>query len=706
MNVEEKLLPLLKTQFGFNSFLPNQEPIIREILDGKDVLSIMPTGGGKSLCFQLPALAIDGTAIVISPLIALMKDQVDALRTNGISAAYYNSSQTYQHQQEVLRKLVQGELRLLYIAPENLHNLLPTFRKIKINLFAVDEAHCISAWGHDFRPTYLQLNIIKTEFPETPLLALTATADRVTQDDIMEQLKIPKASKHIASFDRKNLYLEVRPAKNRLRQILDFLREHPDESGIIYCLSRKSTGIIAEVLQENGFSARAYHAGMDSAERTLIQEDFINDRIPIIVATIAFGMGIDKSNVRWVIHYNLPKNIEGYYQEIGRGGRDGLPSHALLFYTYADVTKLRNFLQESPVEEIQKAKLDRMQQFAEALCCRRIALLSYFGEYTSGNCGNCDICKNPPQYFDGTELALKVCRTVSSLHGREGMGTVGDILRGSRNSKIIRKNYLQIPTYGSVQDISWNDLQEYLKQLVNLGVLEVVFHQHGRLRITKTGKAVLLNNLKLQLAKPAVLLKQTRKKAARISERPLIENLRQLRLQIALEENLPPYIIFSDATLKDMEEKMPVSLEEFENIIGVGEAKQQKYASRFVQEIWKHKYAKIPTYKISFQLYNQGMSPVDIATKRGFVVDTIYGHLLKAYNLGEPFPLEDFITPEEIQKIGLAKKELMPAESLKSYYDYFHERIPYWKIKFGLYALEKGLRKEKMAEKSFEQLSN
>lgn len=689
MKEEKELLPLLKTHFGYDSFLPGQENIIRRLLDGRDVLSIMPTGAGKSLCFQLPSLAMEGTAIVISPLIALMKDQVDALKANGIAADYFNSSQLLETQKEVLLRYSQGKLKLLYLAPESLFSLIPILKQGHISLIAVDEAHCISAWGHDFRPHYLRLNILKTEFPQIPILALTATADNATQEDILQQLNIPDAIRHVASFDRKNLYLEVRPARDRNKQILKFLEEHPDESGIIYCLSRAGTEKLAKALRESGFLASAYHAGMDTEQRTAIQEDFINDRTPIIVATIAFGMGIDKSNVRWVIHYNLPKNLEGYYQEIGRGGRDGLPSHALLFFTYADVSKLRSFIKENPAEEVQSAKLDRMQQFAEARTCRRIALLSYFGEHTSGNCGNCDICKNPPEYFDGTDLANNICLTVTSVHESEGMGTIVDILRGSQNSSLIHKNYHRLKTYGTIRNLSWHELQHYVKQLVNLGILEVCFHQKSRLRITPIGKSVLYENLKVSLSKPFnAEEKKAEAKTVNYTKGSLFERLRKLRMEIAVEEKMPAYIIFSDASLKDMEQKMPDSEGDFGKITGVGEVKQKKYASRFIEEIRQHKEAKLKTYERTLDLYKQGLDPETIALQRGFKPDTIYGHLLKAFDLGEPIPIEDFLSSEELEKIRLARETMEAPVELKNYYAHFEEKLPYWKIKLALYILE------------------
>jgi len=690
MNAQEQLLPLLKTHFGYNNFLPDQEHIIREILSGKDVHTVMPTGAGKSLCFQLPALALPGTVIVISPLIALMKDQVDSLKANAIAAAYFNSSQSLEMQREVLSSFTEAKLKLLYLAPESLFTLIPILKKGKISLIAVDEAHCISAWGHDFRPTYLRLNILRTEFPQVPILSLTATADAATQKDILQQLNIPNASKHVSSFDRKNLFLEVRPARNRNKQILKFLEDHPDESGIIYCLSRSGTEKLARALQAKGFQASAYHAGMEAQQRNNIQEDFINDRIPIIVATIAFGMGIDKSNVRWVIHYNLPKNIESYYQEIGRGGRDGLPSHALLFFTYADVFQLRNFLKENPAEEVQSAKLDRMQQFAEAQSCRRIALLSYFGEHTSGNCGNCDICMNPPQYFDGTEIAKNICRTVASIHEREGMGTVVDILRGSQTSSIFSKNYHRLNTYGLIRNYSWHDLQHYVKQLVNQGILEVCFHQKGRLKITSVGIAVLNGEMPVSLARPiAAEAKKSEVKTRSYTTSSLFERLRKLRLEIAVEEKTPAYIIFSDASLKEMEQKMPLSEVDFGKIKGVGEAKLSKYASRFVGEILKHKQEKMPTWEKSLEMFRNGISPENIAAERNFKVDTIYNHLLKAFDQGQDIEIESLLTPEEMQTIRMAKEKLQAPEELKSYYNHLEQSLPYWKIKYGLAVLAK-----------------
>lgn len=584
---EIKLLSPLKQYFGYDSFRGEQQDIIETVLNKKDCLVIMPTGGGKSICFQLPSLLLEGVTLVISPLIALMKDQVDGLSANGIAAAYLNSSQSYDEQQAVISKITERSLKLLYLAPESLPNFSHLLTNELISCIAIDEAHCISSWGHDFRPSYQQLGFLKQKLGGVPIIALTATADKATRQDILNQLRIPEARQFLSSFDRKNISLEVRPAEDRIKQVIAFVEKRPEEAGIVYCLSRKSTEELASKLSAKGFKAKAYHAGLEFGVRSKIQEDFIYDKTQIICATVAFGMGIDKSNVRYVIHYNMPKNLEGYYQEIGRAGRDSLPSHALLFHTFADVVQLKRFIEDAPNAEMQIAKLDRMKQFADATSCRRRILLSYFGELIAEDCGNCDVCKNPPEFFDGTTIAQKILSTIVRLNQTEPIGMVIDVMRGSKNQQVLEKSYEQIKTYGITSNISQRDMQHYVVHLINLGLCEISFHQGNSLKLTELAKKVLFDNQNVQLTKPVNKVEITTKTKAKGETTnhqtgELFEQLRKLRLQISKEEGIPPYLVFSDKTLRDIENTLPTNEEEFLTVNGVGQRKLAVYGDRFI----------------------------------------------------------------------------------------------------------------------------
>jgi ATP-dependent DNA helicase RecQ len=692
-----RLTNTLKEFFGYDTFRPLQKEIINSIFEGNDNLVIMPTGGGKSICYQLPAILLEGITIVISPLIALMKDQVDGLTTNGIAAAYLNSSQTEIEQQKIYTKITQGEIKLLYTAPESLSYLDAIFNSQKISLIAIDEAHCISAWGHDFRPAYTNLGYLKKRFPEVPLIALTATADKATREDIANQLNIPNAMQHIASFDRKNLKLEVRPANNRVKQIINFINDRPGESGIIYCLSRKATEQVAEKLKNANINATAYHAGIGHEFRAKIQEEFINDSCQVICATIAFGMGIDKSNVRWVIHYNLPKNIEGYYQEIGRAGRDGLPSDTLLFHSYGDVIQLQKFAESSGNVEVQLAKLDRMKEYADALSCRRKILLSYFGEFISEDCGNCDVCHNPPQFFDGTIMAQKALSAVARLKGQEPINIVIDVLRGSQNNTIYDKGYQNLKTYGIAKDIAWLDWKQYITQLINQGYLEIAFHENNKLKLTEFAKDVLFNGKKVSLANlveaEKVVKEKKRKAAATITKNSLFERLRALRLEISREEDVPAYQIFSDATLREMEAERPMSEEEMIRINGVGRVKLLNYGNDFIREIIdfsseKKKKRKVDTTQKTYELLQLGLSVEEIAIERQLAASTIFSHIFKLYNAGKTIDLYQFIDSHDLESIRKAKEELENPEALKPYFEHFQEAIPYNIIKIGLMILD------------------
>lgn len=601
------MLQTLKTYFGYDSFRPLQEEIIRHILDGNDALVLMPTGGGKSICYQLPALLRKGTAVVVSPLISLMKDQVEALCANGISAGALNSSNDETENAALRRACTEGKLKLLYISPEKLlaeANYL--LRDMHISLFAIDEAHCISQWGHDFRPEYTQMGILHRQFPQVPIIALTATADKITREDIIRQLHLNHPRIFISSFDRPNLSLTVKRGyrqKEKSKTILDFIARHPGESGIIYCMSRSKTESVAQMLQKQGIRTAVYHAGLSPARRDEAQDDFINDRVQVVCATIAFGMGIDKSNVRWVIHYNLPKSIESFYQEIGRAGRDGLPSDTLLFYSLADLILLTKFATDSGQEGINLEKLQRMQQYAESDICRRRILLSYFGETADHDCGNCDVCKNPPERFDGTIIVQKALSAIARTEQQISTGVLVDILRGTMSPEVVSKGYQQLKTFAAGREVPARDWHDYLLQMLQLGYFEIAYNENNHLKITSTGSDVLFGRATARLVvirrEETNETKQGRKRKAPLpgKELPLglpdtenealFEALRKLRKHLADEEALPAYIVLSDKVLHLLSTSRPATIEEFGNISGIGEYKKKKYGKEFVALIRK-----------------------------------------------------------------------------------------------------------------------
>ena len=602
------MLQTLKTYFGYDSFRPLQEEIIRHILNGNDALVLMPTGGGKSICYQLPALLREGTAVVVSPLISLMKDQVEALCANGISAGALNSSNDETENAALRRACTEGRLKLLYISPEKLlaeANYL--LRDMHISLFAIDEAHCISQWGHDFRPEYAQMGILHQQFPHVPIIALTATADKITREDIIRQLHLNHPRTFISSFDRPNLSLTVKRGyqqKEKSKTILDFIARHPGESGIIYCMSRSKTESVAQMLQKQGIRTAVYHAGLSPSLRDEAQDDFINDRVQVVCATIAFGMGIDKSNVRWVIHYNLPKSIESFYQEIGRAGRDGLPSDTLLFYSLADLILLTKFATESGQQNINLEKLQRMQQYAESDICRRRILLSYFGEIADHDCGNCDVCKNPPERFDGTVIVQKALSAIVRTDQQIGTGVLVDILRGNMSPEVVGKGYQQLKTFAAGRDVPARDWHDYLLQMLQLGYFEIAYNENNHLKITSAGSDVLFGRATARLVvirrEEANETKRGRKRKATVpaQELPLglpnpenealFEALRKLRKRLADEEALPAYIVLSDKVLHLLSTSRPTNLEEFGNISGIGEHKKKKYGKEFINLIRKY----------------------------------------------------------------------------------------------------------------------
>ncbi|MCF8308283.1 MAG: DNA helicase RecQ [Bacteroidales bacterium] len=684
---------VLKKYFGHDRFRPLQSEIIQAVQDKKDTLVVMPTGGGKSVCYQVPALMNEGLTIVVSPLISLMKDQVEALKLNGIPAAFLNSSLTPVQQDKVEQSVKDNKLKLLYLSPERLLHpyMLKFIQQIPVQLFAIDEAHCISTWGHDFRPVYTELKTLKQEFPRVPLIALTATADKITRKDIIKQLTLKEPEVFVDSFDRPNLSFTVRPAIDRFKYISKFLQNRPNQSGIIYCLSRKTTESLAGRLNQAGIRAAHYHAGLSADERSRRQEAFLKDEVPVICATIAFGMGIDKSNVRWVIHYNLPKNIESYYQEIGRAGRDGLASETILFYSYNDVAILRGFIQESEFRDIKMAKLERMQQYAEAKTCRRKVLLSYFNENYPENCGNCDVCQDPPKYFEGTKVAQKALSAVARLKEGVAAGMLVDILRGSRRREILENNYHQIKTFGAGSDISYRDWQDYLMQLIHQGLLEIAYDDHHKLKLTDQSNKVLFENQPVKLTKPvnASDQKEMRKpktKKERLQDE-LFELLKEKRLEIARRENAPAYAVFSDATLHQMAGRRPDNQSELLSIDGVGEQKARNYGPAFLNTIMEFKITagdKGSTYLVTYDLLRKGYTKDQIAQNRGINPSTINSHIAHLYEKGLDVNILDFITEAELNRIKKAIEAIGTHNGLKALFLWLNEEIPYDKIRLGL----------------------
>ncbi|MBK8500775.1 MAG: DNA helicase RecQ [Saprospiraceae bacterium] len=707
---DERLQTQLRSVFGYDRFRPDQLPIMNHVLEGNDCLVIMPTGGGKSMCYQLPALISEGLTLVISPLIALMADQVSNLRGYNVEANYINSSLSSAEKQTVFRNLENGKIRLLYISPEKA--VMPRFiqyiKQKKIDLLAIDEAHCISIWGNDFRPVYAQLTQLMRELPRTPVMALTATADKATQQDICQKLDMKNPRVFLSSFERPNIHLQVRPAQGRLQQINAFLKQHKNEAGIIYCLSRKSTEEIAEKLRATGYRAAYYHAELESGRRKKVQEAFQKDELQIVCATIAFGMGIDKSNIRWVIHYNLPKNIESYYQEIGRSGRDGSPAEALLFYNFQDINIFRKFIDESEsgpdFKAVQHQKLDRIWEFTQATNCRTNLILNYFGEYREKPCMHCDICTHPPKGFDGSQIVKHAIAACKESDETINLGMLVDILRASGRKDIFTQGLNDLRSYGAGREISRIDWIHFVTQMINQGLLMIDYTQHSNLRLTSLSDDILLDKRKIKLTKPLNY------KTKQPELKPLTKNetfdvhfmslLKDWRKNQAVKEKLPAYVIFNDRVLQQIVADRPTTLMDLINISGIGDYKLEKYGQsilRIVQDFINQqeiiKNVKGGSHLESLAMLRQGLSPEQIAKQRGIKRDRVYDHLTELYIKGEDINLHQFISEpmlhEVIEAWRLAKKSFDPALIT----EYIQTPYPIYKIQVALAIIKKTRQK-------------
>jgi len=714
MNIT-KAKEILKHQFGYDEFRLHQEAAIETVLSKKDSVVLMPTGGGKSLCYQIPALLFDGLTLVVSPLIALMKDQVDALKNNGVNAAFLNSTLTNREQVEVFQKVKNGELKLLYVAPERFlqtgDQFIEFLKNINVSLFAIDEAHCISSWGHDFRPEYLQLRKLKTHFPNVPLIALTATADKLVRRDIIERLTLKNYELFVSSFNRENIHYRVEPKRNTYAKLLDYLETKRDESGIVYCLSRAAAENLADDLRSEGFNALAYHAGLNKETRDKNQELFLKDEVKIIVATIAFGMGIDKSNVRFVVHTDLPKNIESYYQETGRAGRDGLESEALLFFSWGDVQKLKGFAEvegNKSQSDIMLRKLNQMGEYGDLKSCRRRFLLKYFSEDLAEDCGNCDNCGKTFEKFDGTIIAQKALSAVARTNQRMGLSYLVDFLRGSKSQKIW-DSHKQLKTYGVGADVSKDEWFEYFRDIINQGFLAQTDGQFPVIVLTEKGEDVLKGKVKVELFK--ITEKEEKKTTSLVGVaappyiKPLFDELKKLRTNFAVADNVPPYVIFSDATLVEMATYLPLTTSDMLKISGVGDLKLEKYGGDFLYEIKSYcetnnldtridlKAVKREpkrrtkrdtngddTYTVSLKLFNDGYSVEEIARRRGISVNTVEMHLIRFIPTGE-VELEELLPDHKIAEIRDAVVKFGESNALSPIKEYLGENYSYGEIR-------------------------
>ncbi|MEG4500702.1 DNA helicase RecQ [Microcoleus sp. F10-C6] len=700
----------LKHFFGYDSFRPGQREIVEAALQKRDMMIVMPTGGGKSLCFQLPALLKPGLTVVVSPLIALMQDQVEALQDNGIGATFLNSTLSSQETRSRETAILEGKIKLLYVAPERLlgERFLPFLdivaNKLGISAFAIDEAHCVSEWGHDFRPEYRQMQRVRDRYPDIPIMALTATATERVRQDIIQQLTLRNPYIHVASFNRPNLYYEVRPkTKHSFAEVLQIIQKKGG-SGIIYCLSRKKVEEVAYKLQQSGIAALPYHAGMNDIDRATNQTRFIRDDVQVMVATIAFGMGINKPDVRFVIHYDLPKNLEGYYQESGRAGRDNEPSHCTLFFGYGDVKTIEYIIEQKPdpqEQRIARQQLRRVINYADSSDCRRTVQLSYFGDSFPGNCGNCDNCCNKKPVEDWTIEAMKFLSCVARCQEKFGMNHIIDVLRGSKSQKVLQYQHHQLSTYGIGKDRSADDWKKLSRSLLNQGFLDEKTDGFPILKLNEKSWEIMKRQRTVEIAIEPQREVQGKVRSLAVEVEALFTVLRTLRKQIADEQFVPPYVVFADKSLRDMAEKRPQNLREFEEVYGVGSNKRDKYGKVFLEAIRSFcqeqglpsgaassdvanlpNLSNVASYSQmqTWELYRQGLTVQGIANARGMSPNTISGHLVELMEMGREVDINLLVEPERQQAIVYAI-EVMGDEKLRAIYEFLEERYTFEEIK-------------------------
>jgi ATP-dependent DNA helicase RecQ len=691
---------ILSRYYGYDSFRDNQEEVIDHILSGNDALVIMPTGGGKSVCFQVPAMCLPGLTLVISPLLALMQDQVTNLKAIGIPAEAYNSMATETELANIRMKVRNQEVKILYVSPERLNtqNFYDFIKEIQLSLVAVDEAHCVSIWGNDFRSDYLAISQFRNTFYNIPFIALTATADAVTQQDICNQLHLKSYKIFISSFERKNITIQVRQGLKRLEQIVKFIDEN-EGSGIIYCLSRKNTESLAEALAIKGYDTSYYHAGMDNETRKRVQDNFINDKVSIICATIAFGMGVDKPNIRWVIHYNLPKNIESFYQEIGRAGRDSLPANSLLFYSFQDMEVMKGFIFDSEANEefknVQLDKIERVWDFANSSECRTNVILNYFGEYRDIPCGHCDNCLEPPKKIDGTQIAQMALSAIYRTNQQLTIQFLIDVLRGSGKAEIRSSGYDQIKTYGVGRNYSQFEWRDYIVQLLHKGYISLDYTNGYKLKLTGLAHSVLFEKQKIQLVSP-LFEKPSKKQKVKENDllpkitanQSLLDKLKVWRLEKAKAEGVPPYIVFNDNTLQALSNTKIESESDLEGIIGIGQMKLKKYGSEVFEIISEfalgRKASKTSTFTETLRLLNEGHSFEEIAQLRNIGVSTVVEHIVKSFKEGAIDSIDAYVDTEVYEEIIGIAKEIESFDRLRPIYDHLQQKYTFDQIKFAL----------------------